>query len=41
MSANYYDLDDILSEAETLPCTWKDTAYDLGYLDERNDEEDV
>jgi len=41
MRASYYDVDDILAEAEAVPVTWRHNAYGLGYLDVRSDEEDL
>jgi hypothetical protein len=38
---SYFSLDDILTEAEVLPCTFLTDANSLGYLDDRNDDDDV
>lgn len=37
----YYDLDDILTEAELLPCSFNVQAANLGFLDDTTDDPDL
>lgn len=37
----YYNIDDILAEAELIPCVFNTDAIDLGYLDESSGEKDL
>lgn len=40
-SGGYYDIDDILAEAEVIPCSFTIDALNLGYLDEGSEESDM
>jgi hypothetical protein len=39
MEVSYFDIDDILSECETLPCVFIVDAIDLGYLNSTDEDE--